>query len=196
MYRANRAFPGKRNQAGFSLIENMVTLFILSVGLLGIAGMQATALKMHQSSYHYNRALTLAQGLADRMRANSDGVENGYYNYLGENRPTDDEENSCFTTTGCSPAEMAGHDEWEWTQALRTELPSGIGFVCIDSTPEFSPSSYLGQASSTIPASCDNQGSSYVIHVVWDMDVSRDGQLNISTDIEQADGHFIMAFEP
>ena len=186
----------KMRQSGFNLIENMVTLFILSVGLLGIAGMQATAIKIHQNSYQYNRALTLAQGLADRMRANPEGVEDGNYNYLSSSRAVRVDDPDCVNPNGCSPEEMAGHDVWEWEESLERDLPAGFGYVCVDSTPSFSPSTYEGNAAGTIEASCDNQGDNYSIHVVWNMDPDRDGDLTIDTDASESDGHFILVFQP
>ncbi len=59
-----------QNQQGFSLIEVMVTMLIVSIGLLGIAGIIMTSLKNSQSSYGRSQATLLANDIIDRMRAN------------------------------------------------------------------------------------------------------------------------------
>ncbi len=184
-------------QQGFNLIENLVTLFILSVGLLGVAGMQAVALKTHQQSHHYDKALSLAQEMAGRIRANMEGASLGYYN-MRQSTPTVtvDENSSCMNATGCSSIEMTGHDLWEWQRAVGRTLPEGKGFVCQDSTPSLDPVAYVGDPRSTTLDNCDNTGDTYMIHLVWDMDPDRDGSLELTSSPQTSDGHLILRFEP
>ena len=56
--------------SGVSLIEVLVTVVVLSIGLLGLAGMQATGSKFNHSAYLRSQAVNLAYDMADRMRAN------------------------------------------------------------------------------------------------------------------------------
>jgi type IV pilus assembly protein PilV len=56
--------------AGFTLIEVLVAMVVLTVGLLGLAGLQATSLKNSQNAYYRSVATQLAYDMADRMRAN------------------------------------------------------------------------------------------------------------------------------
>lgn len=56
---------------GFSLIEVMIAMFILAVGLLGLAGLQARAMNAEYESYARGKALFLLEDLADRMAANT-----------------------------------------------------------------------------------------------------------------------------
>ncbi|MGQ5525008.1 type IV pilus modification protein PilV [Chitinimonas sp. PSY-7] len=60
--------PG--NQKGISLIEMMISLAILAIGLLALAGTQSRALMMNQSAYFRSVAADLAADLSDRIRAN------------------------------------------------------------------------------------------------------------------------------
>src|SRR5579863_5743578 len=60
--------------AGFSLIEVLIALVILSIGLLGIAAMVSESLKSKESSYYRTQALDLASEIVDRMRANRVGA--------------------------------------------------------------------------------------------------------------------------
>ncbi len=186
-----------KRQSGFNLIENMVTLFIISVGMLGIAGMQLTALKVNQNSHFYSQALILGKDIADRMRANMIGVVNGNYDLGSETFDVAIGLNgNCQNENGCSARDMAGHDIQQWWDKLETTLPIGNGFVCIDSTPSFDPADYVGMAVDTVPATCDGIGDSYVIHVVWDMGNEKDGNIILTTDADTSDGHLVMAFYP
>ena len=91
---------------------------------------------------------------------------------------------------------MAAHDIWEWQQKLAQMLPAGVGFICRDSSPSFDATDYIGQFSTSIPASCDNTGDNYAIHIGWDMGEEKDGEVEIKADVEKSDGHLIIAFSP
>lgn len=66
-------------QSGFSMLEVLITVFVLSIGLLGVAGMQATSIKLSHESHLRSQASLLAYDMADRMRANSASAINGSY---------------------------------------------------------------------------------------------------------------------
>lgn len=70
---------GHHRTAGFTLIEVMVAMLILSIGLLGMAGLQAVSLKMNQSAQHSSQATFLAYDIIDRMRANRQAALDGDY---------------------------------------------------------------------------------------------------------------------
>lgn len=55
---------------GFTLLEVLIALLVLSVGLLGIAGLQLTSLRSNHSAYLRSQATILAYDILDRMRAN------------------------------------------------------------------------------------------------------------------------------
>jgi len=148
------------SQSGFTLIEVMVAMFVLSIGLLGLASLQVTALRNDQSAFMRSQATILAYDLADRMRANSAAVASGFYN-PGNAAATAD----CTTTTGCTALEMAENDMQAWADEIDTYLPSGEGWVCIDSTPN-------DGTGSAAPA-CDGGGNKFVVKVWWDD--NRDG---------------------
>ena len=60
----------KSSVSGFSLIEILVTMVVLSIGLLGIAGLQTLSIKRSQSSVFHTIAASQASDIAERMRAN------------------------------------------------------------------------------------------------------------------------------
>lgn len=64
---------------GVGLIEVLVAIAILAFGLLGIAALQATALRNSQSSYDRSQAVALSYSILDRMRANLDAARIGGY---------------------------------------------------------------------------------------------------------------------
>jgi type IV pilus assembly protein PilV len=59
-----------RAQRGFTLIEILVTVVLISVGLLGVAALQLTTLRSNQESYVRSQASVLASDILDRIRAN------------------------------------------------------------------------------------------------------------------------------
>lgn len=59
------------NQGGFSLLEILVTVAVLSVGLLGLAMMQAQGMKFGTGAYGRTQASLLAYDLIDRMRVHA-----------------------------------------------------------------------------------------------------------------------------
>jgi type IV pilus assembly protein PilV len=113
--------------AGFTLIEILIAMVVLALGLLGLAGLQATSLRNNQSAYNRSQATELAYELADRMRANVAGKA-AYTAILPSSATA---KANCLTTTGCSPAEMAENDLFEWNSAVKNNLPSGIGTLAV-----------------------------------------------------------------
>ncbi len=67
-------------QAGASLIEVAVALFVLSIGLLGMAGLQMASLKANESSYERSAAVLGAYTMVDRLRADVAAARAGDYN--------------------------------------------------------------------------------------------------------------------
>lgn len=65
-----RSFAARGRSGGFTLIEVLVALLVLSVGLLGIAGLQLTSLRSNHSAYLRSQATILAYDILERMRAN------------------------------------------------------------------------------------------------------------------------------
>lgn len=109
------------------MIEVLITLIILSIGLLGLAGLQANSMTSNHNSYLKNQASIFANDMTDRMRANIVGVRANSYNNLN-GIPVDP---GCITA-GCTPAQMATTDLFEWNTALAQQLPSGQGTIVGD----------------------------------------------------------------
>ena len=141
---------------GFTLLEVLVSLLVLSIGLIGVAGLQLLGVSNSRDAYFRTQAVMLSYDIADRMRANQDAVDSATYS-----GNTGTLNSNCRSTTGCTPAQMAGDDVALWKQAL-AGLPGGEGVVCIDST-------FDDGAGEGSPA-CDGTGNQYVVKVWWDDD--------------------------
>jgi type IV pilus assembly protein PilV len=110
---------------GFTLLEVMVALLILSVGLLGLAGLQIAGLRSNQNSYYRLQATLLAQDLSERMRANLVGVGLGAYDAAS----TGANDVDC-TRADCTPEQMARYDLAQWQADIARQLPGGVGEIC------------------------------------------------------------------
>lgn len=79
MRRCRNAAASRGRQAGFSLIEVLVSVVVMTIGLTGMAALQLTSLKSAHSTYQRTRASILVYEMGDRLRANRAGALNGDY---------------------------------------------------------------------------------------------------------------------
>ena len=101
----------KKVQSGFSLIEILISLIVLSIGLLGLGGLHLTSLQSTNNAHFRTVASIAATELADRMRLNPAAVSDALYE--GEVSKT-----TCASTTAkscdgdniCSYTEAAAYD--------------------------------------------------------------------------------------
>ncbi len=131
-------------EEGFSLIEVLVSIFVLAVGVIGAAGMQLAALHTSQQSQFQTRALHLAAEMADRMRANVAQMKlsdeaNPYLRIDHRSSAMGMEPASASDCYGshaqCDAQQLAQFEIIEWLQRITTELPSGRARVCRDTLP-------------------------------------------------------------
>src|SRR3990167_4605539 len=110
----NMLAHGSRSQKGFSLIEVLVALLVLSIGLLGLAALQTTSLQFNTGSYFRTQATFLAYDILDRMRANSAAVADSDGN--GYDQPVSSMVVSGVNchATNCTSAELALYDVRSW----------------------------------------------------------------------------------
>jgi len=162
----------RARRAGFSLIEVLVSILVLSFGMLGVASLLATSLSGSHTSSLRTQAIVLADDLADRMRANrvtAIGVAPNNYEGIAP------AENRCRAVhyghrhaapVACTPAELAADDLFDWFSQVAAVLPAGSGVVCIDSTPD--------DGTAAAPA-CDGVGGAYAIKEFWNEKPARGG---------------------
>lgn len=115
---SRRFRPGSRTR-GVSLIEVLVALLILSVGLLGLAGLQTASLQYNHSASLRTQANNFAYDMADRMRVNRNAAVDGHYNIdKGGSLPTGNS--------------VADQDVAEWVQTVRNTLPDGDASIHVN----------------------------------------------------------------
>jgi len=59
-----------RLQQGTTLLEVLISIVVLSIGLLGYAGLQTLSMKNNTSAFQRSQATILTYDIVDRMRAN------------------------------------------------------------------------------------------------------------------------------
>jgi type IV pilus assembly protein PilV len=102
---------------GFTLMEVLIALVILSIGLLGMAGMQLFSLKSSQSAYFQSQASYFANDILDKIRANPVGFNNGNYDSAYSSIPGSI--TNCQTTTAtCTPVQLAVFELTQWKCSL------------------------------------------------------------------------------
>lgn len=121
----NNQTSGPRQQ-GFSLIEVLIALIIMSVGMLGIASLYVQSMQAGRTSLFRHNAVTLAGDVADRIRANPTAVaayENAGVDY-----------NCIAQGTNCSNTQMAAQDVLLWELQADDTLPNGDVDITVDTT--------------------------------------------------------------
>lgn len=109
-------------QRGFSLLEVLIAIVVMSFGLLGLVGLQMTAMKNNSSAHYRAQATLLAYDIVDRMRANREvALAEGYDLAFSDSAPG--------TTTTVVNADKAA-----WLSALAARLPSGDGSIDMTTT--------------------------------------------------------------
>ncbi len=158
----------KNVNAGFTLLEVLVAVLVLSFGLLGIAGLLLSTVQNNTIAAQRTTATFLAQDMADRIRQNINATkpfkpdgktpQTVYYtNSPGTNL-------NCYgpsTTGACAtPQNVAERDLFIWNALIQNSLPAGEGVVCRDLTPD--------DGSRFSAAQCDNLVTSpWVIKIFW-----------------------------
>lgn len=116
--------PAPPSQAGFSLIEILVAVLIVSVGVLGVAGLQLISLQNNTSAMFRTQAFQAGYEIADRMRVNP-GVS--YAIPIGDAAPVIPD----CESSDCTPAQMRNYDLGTWLNDLAANLPSGDGEIAV-----------------------------------------------------------------
>ena len=114
-----------RRQTGFSLVEVLITLVIMSVGMLGIAGLYVQSMQAGRTSMFRHHAVTLAGDVADRIRANPRAAA-AYQDDVGANN------NCVLGGIDCNPAAMAANDIFLWKAQAAETLPGGDVTIVLD----------------------------------------------------------------
>lgn len=109
-------------QSGFTLLEVLIAILVLSIGLLGLAGLMASSIRNSHSAYQRTQATWLAYDMIDRMRVNRATAIASTNNY-----------DIPIGTATSGLTSLAGTDITSWKTLLANALPAGDGSVDVDS---------------------------------------------------------------
>ena len=127
-----------RVQSGFTLIEALVTAFILAVGIMGIVSLLSISKVSQHASIQRTRAVVLADDILERMRRNPTGMS--VYD-IGPSAPLGDASRGAAEpvpncrSAPCAADQLATHDLWAWEQLLMTTGLRNVS-ACIDFTAD------------------------------------------------------------
>lgn len=140
--------------SGFTLVEVLVALLVISIGLLGVARLVLAAVKANDSAYFRGQAAAMAYSILDEMRANrayamtAPGYQVNFGTYAAPGTLCN------VVGTACTPAEVAQYDLYSWKQQLSAAaggtLPSGDGEI------QMSFPAGTGQVTATITVEWDD----------------------------------------
>lgn len=125
----------RTHAAGFTLIEAMVSLVVLSVGMIGIAALYAQGLGASRTAQYRTLAVNLVGDMADRIRSNR--LAQGAYAGAAANGGCDPQNGG---GVDCTPAQMAAHDLFVFNQQVTQQLPNGqwqIAFNAVALPPSY-----------------------------------------------------------
>ncbi|MDM0039473.1 prepilin-type N-terminal cleavage/methylation domain-containing protein [Variovorax sp. J22G21] len=145
-----------RRQAGSTLIEALVALLIFALGMVGIAGLMASALKYQVGNEARLNVSAAINDLSERIRSNVTGAK-GFNAIIGGVTTTGTGYDLAQTyatqvaaaastyspdcsAASCTPAQLAAYDQAKWRNLLRATLPGGAGYITGDVTTGFTVS--------------------------------------------------------
>ncbi len=109
-----------KNARGFTLVEVLVSIVIVAIGLLGMAGLTAASLKSNNTSYYRSQATVLANDILERMRANVVQARGGQYDIAA---------GPAYTAAAGTLQRFDGE---AWIASAAAALPSGVGTVNVN----------------------------------------------------------------
>jgi type IV pilus assembly protein PilV len=164
-------------QRGFSMIEVLVAIFILTIGMLSILGLQLQALRGNQQASQTAVAASLVRDYQEILTsipsitasATASAVvnidKNTYTGYSGT-------ATECKGTGAtCTNQQFADFQTKEWIERVKNSLPAGVATVCIDTA-------YVetsGTSQGLYKWSCNNSGDILVLKIGWANKLEKDG---------------------
>ena len=104
----------RQSVQAFTLIEVLISVLILSVGLLGASGLQLRGLDANRNAFFRTEATYLASDIADRIQVNKTTTYSGVALTTTPAVVTD------CTANNCSPTQMAAYDTAQWLCSINS----------------------------------------------------------------------------
>lgn len=138
-----RKSQAKPYSSGFTLLEILVSIVVLSFGLLGMVGIQAMALKSNNDAKQQSAAVQLAAEYSDMMRGNkavaigTDAASNPYLiaDYVDDDKDIANPTEFCSEATCSTTTKVAEWEKYDWLTRIRTSFPGARVKVCYDTEP-------------------------------------------------------------
>lgn len=132
-----------RRVAGFTLVEVLVSIVVLSFGLLGMVGLQAGSLQANRDARLQSTAVVLARELAEMMRGNKDqallATANPYLiGEISSNPLVPPTASYCLSigqNCGTDKAAVAQAELTDWLARVSDALPGARVSICRDTAP-------------------------------------------------------------
>ena len=118
------AAPPLSYSMGFTLIEVLIALVVISIGLLGLLTLQIRSLHASHSAYLTSVASVQAMDLEERIRANR-GVA-ASYSSVDLSGPASNISNLGCSNNACSPAQLVNYDLHQWLTTTRALFPGSL----------------------------------------------------------------------
>jgi type IV pilus assembly protein PilV len=129
----HRARGARAPATGFSLVEVLVAMLVVSMGILALAGLLQAATRYTKMSELRSTATLLANDIVDRIRANPVGGQLGDTGYdltaQAFPSPAPPAHAACTSEAPCGPSDLAGADLADWTARVRATLPKGSAWI-------------------------------------------------------------------
>ena len=132
MFRFSKRLVVTPRSRGFTLLEVLVAVLVLSIGLLGLAGLQTFSLRSNHSSFLRSQAVVMAYDALDRMRGNRDEALRGSASTYNTGFADSEATVNCSST--CNAAQVAQYDLAAWKDDVARILPAGEGRISIDNS--------------------------------------------------------------
>jgi type IV pilus assembly protein PilV len=146
--------PG--SQAGFTLVELLVSVVIMAIGILGVAALQVVSLQQNRSALFRAEALQISNDILDRMRANPT-VD---YAPVAIGEAPAANKNCMDPLQNCARNEMKEFDVAQWICSVNSENSSGVTHAnCLT----YGITGALPEGGTSIVAA----GDVYTIRVEW-----------------------------
>jgi type IV pilus assembly protein PilV len=180
--RSNPKIHGRDLERGFTLVEVLVVILIMSIGMMGIAGLQAATSRYKLNSWVRASVSVLFNDWTDRVRASPDQSGLSYFSAGAALAP------SAYTLTDtyavqqadplnvaidcsatgavwCTPAQMTAWDLTKWRREVRRLLPQGGAFITGNKAAGFEVTlMWFNKDASQVPAfPCPVDGPSTVV---------------------------------
>ena len=161
----------RQRQTGFNMIEVLISIVVVAIGLLGIIGLQASVARFNSSSYYRNVATTLAMDMSERLRSYQAGATEQFPTASSVTKTS-----ACFTTSGCTRAQMSAHELAIWFEDVARMLPNGAAAICLDNNVADDDAPPVAtQASPKCTQNASTEYTPWAIKIWWSDD--RDGTL-------------------